>query len=161
MVPWIGPWGLFGPWGLTFWTSGTDWGLVGLLGGPPGRRHLCSAGARTHGLMRHGPMDWTVGTFWTMGNDALDSWGPVVDCLDSWERRRPGGTQWRPRRCFRPRRYWRWYCRRGRSSWCGRIGRGACQRVRRYGRRSSRAGLGGDWRAGGRSDSRRNSSAPS
>ena len=30
------------------------------------------AGARTHGLMRHGPMDWTVGTFWTVGIDVLD-----------------------------------------------------------------------------------------
>ena len=29
-------------------------------------------------------MDWTVGTFWTMGNDALDAG-------DSRERRRPGG----------------------------------------------------------------------
>ncbi|MDQ0289681.1 hypothetical protein J3R75_001788 [Oligosphaera ethanolica] len=32
-------------------------------------------------------MHWTVETFWTMGNDALDS----------WERRRPGGTAWRQR----------------------------------------------------------------
>ena len=34
--------------------------------------------------MRHDPMDWTVGTFGTVGNDALDAG-------DSWERRRPGG----------------------------------------------------------------------
>ena len=27
-------------------------------------------GARTHGLMRHDPMDWTVGTNWTVGIDS-------------------------------------------------------------------------------------------
>ena len=40
-------------------TGGTNW-------------RLC-AGARTHGLMRHDPMDWTVGTLWTVGMDALDA----------------------------------------------------------------------------------------
>jgi hypothetical protein len=39
--------------------------------------------------------------------------------------------------------------RRGRSSWCGRTGRGAGRRARRCVRRSSRAGPGIDWRAGG------------
>ena len=39
------------------WTMGTDWR---------------GTGARTHGLMRHDPMDWTMGTLGTMGNDALD-----------------------------------------------------------------------------------------
>ena len=32
-------------------------------------------------------MAWTVGTFWTMGNDALDARGRFVDCLDT-------GTDW-------------------------------------------------------------------
>ena len=43
-------------------------------------------------------MDWTVGTFGTVGNDALDFGDCLVDagdCLvdagDSWERRRLGG----------------------------------------------------------------------
>ncbi|NLE53694.1 MAG: hypothetical protein GX617_02040 [Lentisphaerae bacterium] len=50
-------------------------------------------------------MDWTVGTFGTVGNDALDAGDCLVDagdclvdagdCLvdagDSWERRRLGG----------------------------------------------------------------------
>ena len=44
-------------------------------------------------------MDWTVGTFWTVGNDSrrlgligdwLDSWD-TWDTWDTWERRRPGG----------------------------------------------------------------------
>jgi hypothetical protein len=30
-------------------------------------------GARTQGLMRHGPVAWTPGTFWTVGNDAMDA----------------------------------------------------------------------------------------
>ena len=41
--------------------------------------------------MRHGPMDWTVGTFGTVGKDALDSGDCLADSGDSWERRRPGG----------------------------------------------------------------------
>ena len=36
-------------------------------------------------------MDWTVGTFGTVGNDALDFGDCLVDAGDSWERRRPGG----------------------------------------------------------------------
>ena len=40
-------------------------------------------GARTHGLMRHDPMDWTVGTFWTMGKDALDTGGRLWTALDA------------------------------------------------------------------------------
>ena len=36
-------------------------------------------------------MDWTVGTFWTLGNDSRRI-GLIGDWLDSWERRRPGGT---------------------------------------------------------------------
>ena len=47
---------------------GTDWGPLGRRGPVGG-----GAGARTHGLMRHDPMDWTVGTFWTVGIDALDA----------------------------------------------------------------------------------------
>ena len=39
-------------------------------------------------LMRHGPMDWTVGTFWTMGNDALDAGDRL------WTTGTPG-TDWR------------------------------------------------------------------
>jgi len=41
-------------------------------------------------LMRHGPMDWTVGTNWTVGNDSRRL-GPIGDSGDYWERRRPGG----------------------------------------------------------------------
>ena len=44
------------------------------------------AGVRTQGLMRHGLMDWTPGTFWTVGNDAMDAgdrlwtaWTPGTD----------------------------------------------------------------------------------
>ena len=40
-------------------------------------------GARTHGLMRHDPMDWTVGTFGTVGNDALDAGDCLADAGDS------------------------------------------------------------------------------
>ena len=36
-------------------------------------------------------MDWTVGTFWTVGIDSRRI-GLIGDRLDSWERRRPGGT---------------------------------------------------------------------
>ena len=36
-------------------------------------------------------MDWTVGTFETKGNDALDSRDCLADFRDAWERRRPGG----------------------------------------------------------------------
>ena len=39
-------------------------------------------------------MDWTVGTFWTTGNDSRRL-GLIGDRLDSWERRRPGDA------CFR------------------------------------------------------------
>src|SRR5579863_4036812 len=35
----------------------------------------------------------------------------------------------------------RWWCRRGRSSWCGQTGRGVGRYARRYGRRSNHAGL--------------------
>ena len=65
----------------TVWTRGTGCGLFG-------RRGLVGAGAvaRTHGLMRHGPMDWAPGTFWTVGNDAMDAgdrlwtvWMPGTD----------------------------------------------------------------------------------
>ena len=45
------------------------------------------ARVRTQGLMRHGPMDWTPGTFWTVGNDAMDAgdrlwtaWTPGTGC---------------------------------------------------------------------------------
>ena len=41
--------------------------------------------------MRHDPMDWTVGTFGTVGNDALDAGDCLADAGDSWERRRHGG----------------------------------------------------------------------
>ena len=37
--------------------------------------------------MRHGPMDWTVGTFGTVGNDSRRL-GQIGDYWDSWERRR-------------------------------------------------------------------------
>ena len=91
--------GLSGPWGMTpwtpgrlgnGWTRGTDWRL---LGAPPSRRHLCSARARTHGLMRHGPMDWTVGTFGTVGNDALDA-GTLGDRFDSGDGLADYGDSW-------------------------------------------------------------------
>jgi len=32
MVPWIGPWGLSGPWGMTPWPPGTGCGLLGRRG---------------------------------------------------------------------------------------------------------------------------------
>ena len=38
-------------------------------------------------------MDWTVETFGTTGNDALDSRDCLADFRDSWERRRPGGSR--------------------------------------------------------------------
>ncbi|MDQ0289954.1 hypothetical protein J3R75_002061 [Oligosphaera ethanolica] len=38
-------------------------------------------------------MDWTPGTFWTVGNDALDAGDCLADYRDSWERRSPGGIQ--------------------------------------------------------------------
>ena len=49
-------------------------------------------------LMRHGPMDWTVGTLGTMGNDALDSGDRLADAWDFRER-----TRSRPWRAVRPR----------------------------------------------------------
>ncbi|MDQ0289601.1 hypothetical protein J3R75_001708 [Oligosphaera ethanolica] len=39
-------------------------------------------------------MDWTVGTFWTLGNDSRRI-GLIGDWLDTWDslaRRRPGGV---------------------------------------------------------------------
>ena len=66
-------------------------GPVGLIGGGARR-------GEDSRLIRHDPMDWTVGTFGTVGNDALDAGDCLADardCLadagDSWERRRPGG----------------------------------------------------------------------
>ena len=37
-------------------------------------------------LMRHGPMDWTVGTLGTVGIDALDAGDRLADRLDFWDR---------------------------------------------------------------------------
>ena len=67
-------------------------GLRGRLG-PWDDLATARTGARTHRHMRHGSMDWTVGTFWTMGNDAL----ATGDRL--WTAWTPG-TDWRP---LRPR----------------------------------------------------------
>ena len=36
-------------------------------------------------------MDWTVGIFGTVGNDAVDFGDRSVDTQDYWERHRPGG----------------------------------------------------------------------
>ena len=36
--------------------------------------------------MRHGPMDWTVGTLGTVGIDALDAGDRLADRLDFWDR---------------------------------------------------------------------------
>ena len=36
-------------------------------------------------------MDWTVGTFGTVGNDALDVGDRLVYTWDYWDRRRLGG----------------------------------------------------------------------
>ena len=41
-------------------------------------------------------MDWTVGTFGTVGNDALDAGDCLTDAGDSWERRRGLLTDYRP-----------------------------------------------------------------
>jgi len=32
IVPWIRPWGLSGPWGMTLWTQGTNWPTLGTPG---------------------------------------------------------------------------------------------------------------------------------
>ena len=63
----------------------------------------------------------------------------------AWRR----GRRFTPCRCCWPRG------RRCRSSWCGRIRRGACPRARKCARRSSRAGPGAGWRAGARCGGRR------
>jgi len=63
-------------------------GLRGRLG-PWDDLATARTGARTHRHMRHGPMDWTVGTFWTMGKDALDTGDRL------WTAWTPG-TDWRP-----------------------------------------------------------------
>ena len=57
MIPWIGPWGLSGPRGMTHWTQGTDWPTswtpgsaavpaASILGAPPSRRHLSAESAK-------------------------------------------------------------------------------------------------------------------
>jgi len=68
--------GTFGLWGMTHWTQGTDLPTPGT----PGSAAVPAAFVQRYGedsrLMRHGPMDWTVGTFglwgmthWTQGTD--------------------------------------------------------------------------------------------
>ncbi|MDQ0289361.1 hypothetical protein J3R75_001468 [Oligosphaera ethanolica] len=78
-------------------------------GQEPGRRffQLKMKGARRALLyfpgiqvIRHGPMDRTVGTLGTVGNDALDSGDLLADTRDYWERSRclggfrPAGTHY-------------------------------------------------------------------
>jgi len=60
---------------------------IGRLGAAPFRRHLCSAVARTQGLMRHGPMDWTPGLSGPWG---MTPWTPGR-LGNGWTR----GTDWR------------------------------------------------------------------
>ena len=61
--------------------------------GPLGRWDRLAAarrGGEDSRPMRHGPMDWTVGTLGTVGIDALDAGDRLADRLDFWDRTTAG-----------------------------------------------------------------------